>query len=347
MLGQIIKIIRLLGLARAGRMKRHHELGLKYIRGYAATACWWTLLNSGFFEELKANHDHIYLPKYLEKHPELDRGVLGAILEYLDGIGLLRRKGEAYFLTADGRALLEEPRGLFELGWAYEPCFRELPEMLLGRKKYGKDLSRRITFVGLGSGRLCEQLPYPIMRQMVLARGCKMVLDLGCGDMAFLAGLCRMNAQIRCLGIDFDAEMIAYDQQRLQAENFGGRLTSLRADMFTLPELPPDLPPVDAITACDTFHEYLGAPGRIVNLLKGLRQRFPQAVFVIGEFCRQDPAWLRRHPTASLEHHLFHELSNQQIGAAADWRKLFAEAGLRIEEEQVFDMIGHGYFALK
>ena len=52
MLSQILKIIRLLGLRRAARMKKHHEQGLTYVRGYTATCCWWTLLNQGFLDHL-------------------------------------------------------------------------------------------------------------------------------------------------------------------------------------------------------------------------------------------------------------------------------------------------------
>ena len=185
------------------------------------------------------------------------------------------------------------------------------------------------------------------MRRMVLDHGGKMVLDLGCGDLAFLSGLCQMDHQIRCHGIDFSEEMVRFDREQLQSNHYDGRLTVQVGDMFSLPEFPPELPPVDCITACDTFHEYLQDQQRLIDLLHALRERFPQAIFVIGEFCLQDPNWLRKHPTASLEHHLFHHLSNQQIGSANQWRNIFQQADLEIIEEQIFDLIGHGYFALK
>ena len=59
-------------------------------------------------------------------------------------------------LTRRSRALLAEPRGLFELLYAYEPVFVELEPMLRGQKKYGPDVQRRTRWVGLGSGRLCR-----------------------------------------------------------------------------------------------------------------------------------------------------------------------------------------------
>jgi len=344
-ISQIFKIIRLLGLRRAARMKKHHEQGLAYVRGYTATCCWWTLLNQGFFDRL-VETGPLDWREYAQKQ-QWDEHVLEGIIEYLDGIGLLIRHNAQVVLSEAGKILLAEPRGMMELLWAYEPCFTDLSEMLAGRKKYGPDLKRRITYVGKGSGRLCEQLPYPVMRRMVLDHGCKMVLDLGCGDLAFLGGLCRMDQQIRCHGIDFSEEMVRFDREQLQTNNHDGRLTVQVGDMFALPDFPAELPQVDCITACDTFHEYLQEPQRLIDLLRALRERFGQAVFVIGEFCLQDPKWLRKHRTASLEHHLFHQLSNQQIGTADQWRQIFQQAGLNVIEEQIFDLIGHGYFALK
>jgi len=345
MLRQIFKIIRLLGLRRAARMKRHHEQGLAYVRGYTATCCWWTLLNHGLLDHL-AETGSLDWRQYAQKQ-RWDEHVLEGIIEYLDGIGLLIRHNSQVVLSETGKVLLAEPRGMIELLWAYEPCFSNLAEMLAGRRKYGRELDRRITYVGLGSGRLCEQLPYPVMRRMVLDHGCKMVLDLGCGDLAFLGGLCRMDSQIRGHGIDYSKEMVQFDQEQLQTNNHDGRLTVQVGDMFALPDLPSELPQVDCITACDTFHEYLQDQQKLIDLLRALRERFPKAVFVIGEFCLQDPNWLRKHPTAALEHHLFHHLSNQQIGTARQWRSIFQQTGLNIIEEQIFDLIGHGYFALK
>jgi len=342
MLGQILKIIKLLGLGRAIRMKRHHDKGLTYIRGYAATCCWWSLLNNGFLDEL-AKEEYIDWREYVARR-SLREHVMEAIIEYLTGIGLLECSGDSVRMSADGVAIFQEPRGLFELLWAYEPCFGELGNLLSGAKEYGCDISRDVTYVGIGSGRLCEQLPYPVMRQMVLNHGCKHVLDLGCGDMAFLSGLCRLNGDICCQGIDCSKEMIDFNTKQLEREDYGGRLITSQADMFNLPT---DLPEVDCITACDTFHEYLDDPERIVELLKGLRERFGDVLMVIGEFCLQDPVWLAKHRTASLEHHLFHQLSNQQIGSAEQWRDIFSRAKLEIVQEQVYDMIGHGYFALR
>jgi len=67
----------------------------------------------------------------------------------------------------------------------------------------------------------------------------------------------------------------------------------------------------------------------------------------VAEFCKQPHEKLRKRPTAFLEHHLLHNLTNQKILAADELRKLFTDAGYVIDEERVFDMVGHGYFVLR
>ena len=105
---------------------------------------------------------------------------------------------------------------------------------------------------------------------------------------------------------------------------------------------------VDAVIAIDVFHEYVRSGiERIEELLAGLRRRFAGATLIVAEFCRQPQERLRRHPSAFLEHHLFHILSHQIILEADQWRRVFQRAGWRIVEEQIYDMVGHGYFVLE
>ena len=78
-----------------------------------------------------------------------------------------------------------------------------------------------------------------------------------------------------------------------------------------------------------------------------MRARFPKALLYVGEFCKQPHEKLRRRPTAFLEHHLYHDLTNQVIVEAGRWRAMFAAADLQIVEEKVFDMVGHGYFVVR
>jgi 2-ketoarginine methyltransferase len=359
---QMLQVIKLLGLRRAARMKKRHEKALPLIRGYAATTCFWTLLNVGFWDELaEAPSGELDLTQYCARN-RFDRHVLDSVCSYLDGIRLIDFDESAgrVRLADKARELLAEPRGLFELLYAYEPVFVELEPMLRGQKKYGPDVQRRTRWVGLGSGRLCRQLPYPVMIDMVRSLGRRYVLDLGCGDGAFLMELAASEPAIRGLGIDIDPPVVELAHQQIKGSGFADRLEATVGDMFevggqgsasgasaTRTLLIEDREKIDCLTACDTFHEYLwDGEQRIVELLAGLKATFPNAMLVVGEFCKQSHQSLRRRPTAFLEHHLFHQLTNQRIETADRWRQIFAAAGLTIRQEKVFDLVGHGYFAL-
>jgi cyclopropane fatty-acyl-phospholipid synthase-like methyltransferase len=154
--------------------------------------------------------------------------------------------------------------------------------------------------------------------------------------------------EVRAVGIDVDEPTVAYAKEVLAASPPAGRIEVRCADMFDPAALARGMPDVDAITAVDTYHEYLsGGDEKIIGLLRSLRRSFPKALLYVGEFCKQPHEKLRRNPTAFLEHHLYHDLTNQTIVDAAAWRRMFAAAGLTVLEEKVFDIVGHGYFVLR
>ena len=346
-MGEIADLLRILGFSRAIRMKQRYDEAQPYVRGYVATNALWALMACGLADRM-LEQENVDVEAFA-REKNLDRHVLTSLLDYLDGISLVRYEGGRVRLIERGRHFLEETRGLFELTYAYEPLFVNLNDLLAGRKQYGRDVARRIEYVGRGSGMLCRDLPYPVMADIIARHKCRRVLDLGCGDLTFLSFLCERLADVTGIGIDLDPKMVAYARGALAGHPQAARLRVEEADLRNLDALlaAGELD-VDCVTAVDTFHEYLwNGPDEVVAALAKLRQQFPRALFVIGEFCNQPHEALRKRPTAFLEHHLFHDLTNQRIGEAELWRRLFREAGFQIVEERVFNLVGHGYFALK
>jgi SAM-dependent methyltransferase len=346
MIRQSLQIVRLLGLLSALRIKKRFDKALPHVRGYAVCSCLWALLEAGVLDRLLAS-DAVAVED-LAAEGGLDRRVLESILNYLDGLSLVRVEGGRVRALPKLRKLLAEPRGFFELTYAYEPILARLADVLRGRVKYPHDVQRLGKYVGRGSGQLCRTLPYPVLVDMLRRRGARMVLDLGCGDLAFLLYLCETVPEVRALGIDVDGPTVAYARQVLASSPYADRIEVRQADMFRLEEVARERPDVDAVVAVDTYHEYLGeGEAKVVGLLRKLHAEFPKALLYVGEFCKQPHETLRRRPTAFLEHHLFHDLTNQTIADAPTWRRLFAEAGLAVVEEKVFDIVGHGYFVLR
>jgi SAM-dependent methyltransferase len=346
-MNQALEIIRLLGLPKAVRVKRRFDEALPHIRGNAVCSCLWAMLETGTLDRLLAAPDSVAVDDLLAAG-RLDRHVLESILSYLDGLSLLRWEGGRARALPKLRRLMDEPRGFFELTYAYEPIFARLRDLLAGAAHYPADAQRRGKYVGRGSGQLCRTLPYPVLADMLRRHGARRVLDLGCGDLAFLFFACEAAPDLRAVGIDIDEPTVAYAREVLAGSPHGGRLSVRRADMFDLAAVAREQGDIDAITAVDTYHEYLiQGEEVIVALLRKLRAEFPRALLYVGEFCKQPHEKLRRQPTAFLEHHLYHDLTNQVIVTADRWRAMFAEAKLEIVEEKVFDMVGHGYFVLR
>jgi SAM-dependent methyltransferase len=345
-MNQALEIIRLLGLPKAIRVKRRFDEALPHVRGYAVCSCLWAMLETGALDRLLAA-ESVSVDELLAAG-RLDRHVLQSILSYLDGLSLLRFEGGQVRALPRLRRLMDEPRGFFELTYAYEPIFARLRDLLAGKARYPADAQRRGKYVGRGSGQLCRTLPYPVLADMLRRHGARRVLDLGCGDLAFLFFACEASPGLRAIGIDIDEPTVAYAREVLAASPYASRLSVRCADMFDLGALAREAADVDAVTAVDTYHEYLAeGEEKIVGLLRRLRAEFPRALLYVGEFCKQPHEKLRRQPTAFLEHHLYHDLTNQVIVEAARWRAMFAAAGLAIIEEKVFDMVGHGYFVLR
>ena len=343
---QAIEIIRLLGLGGALRVKRRFDKALPYVRGYAACSCLWALLETGVLDRLLAAEsvllDDLIAEGGLEPH------VLESVLEYLDGLGLVRVEQRRARAMPKLKALMAEPRGFFELTYAYEQILSNLPAMLRGEARYPADVQRLGKYVGRGSGQLCRTLPYPVLADMLRRHGARRVLDLGCGDLALLFFLCETMPEVRAIGIDLDRPTVEYARQVLAASPHAGRIEVREADMFRLEAIAGEQPDVDAVTAVDTYHEYLGDGGaKVAGLLRKLRGEFPRALLYVGEFCKQPHEKLRRRPTAFLEHHLYHDLTNQTIADAETWRSIFGRAELAVVEEKVFDLVGHGYFVLR
>jgi SAM-dependent methyltransferase len=335
---------RIVGLRRLLRMRKKHALGLMYARGYAATMCFWSLLNTGLLDELR-ERGNVNIADFAKRNA-LDSRVLHSICEYLDGIRLLKCSNGICSLDKKGMVLMDEPRGLFDLLYGYEPVMRDIEELLRSSRVYGRDIERRGAAVAKGSGELGRQLPFLAVRELVFSHGFRRVLDLGCGDLEFLFLLCE-NPDISCFGVDKDSAAVQYARSRLQGTEYERRVSVRTGDMFEVEQLAAVFPDVDAITAIDVFHEYLYKGDEvIVNLLRNYKKYFPSARLVVAEFFKIPHVWLRRVPTVTLEHHLLHALTNQVILPVAGWIELFEKGGYSVVDKKLLHAIGHGYFVL-
>ena len=326
-------------------MRRNYSRSLPLLRGYVSTAVFWALLEEGFLDATGGGRG-VPLEAYAAERG-LDPSILRSLCEYLEGAGLFSLEGDECRLTAAGRAVMAEPRGIYELVRGYRPLFRALDDILSGKKRYGVDILKDGAWVAGGTGRLGAQLPFPVLAEVVRRRGYGRVLDLKCNDGTLLLMLAEAGARA-CWGIDDDTGAVESARSRISSAGLADGIDVWRGDLFDVKSLAARCGEVDLLVAFDLFHEHLGAgPERVLKLMGDLRASFPRAHLLLAEFCRLPRERLRSRSKPFLEHELIHALTGQKVLSEAEWEGCIAATPYRVIEKRVFGLIGHGYFLLE
>ncbi|GAH74240.1 unnamed protein product, partial [marine sediment metagenome] len=259
------------------------------------TVSLWALFNTGVMDEIAGDAGS---SSELAGKLDLDEHILSYLLDYLDGVHVLKRDAEGrYALDKLGEALLREPRGVFDLACGYAPVLAELTGLLKGEKVFGRDVTREREFVARGEGTLGRQLPFPVLADVVKRGAFRVVLDLRCGHLEFPFVLCRTVPHVRCHGIDASQDTVAHARKRLAESTFKDRITVEHGDFFRIDTFLERWTDVDVMTAYDTFHEHLSdGGGKIEGFLRHCHEKFPDVAVVVAEFCRPPSGRLRMRP---------------------------------------------------
>ena len=121
----------------------------------------------------------------------------------------------------------------------------------------------------------------------------------------------------------------------------------VQGDIFQIDAVPGDLESYAAVTAIDLFHGFLldGEKG-VVEMFRGLRQRFPSQLLLISEICLPSEARMRSISYPNVEHELFHGLSHQQSFAPGQLETLLSDGGWRVERTWQINELAGRIFAL-
>jgi SAM-dependent methyltransferase len=200
---------------------------------------------------------------------------------------------------------------------------------------------------GVGSGQLTAVRLVPAVRQILVQKGCRRVLDLGCGAGGFLIQLARAEPSLQGLGLDISADAI--EEARKNARRFGveTRVEFLQAELGADRLLADNfaLKGIEAITAMHLLHEF-GRDGteRIVEVLRELKRALPGRLLVFTECYPVDAVAMGKKlpPTFSeLDYYLIHPLSRQGVPLPpAEWKAILEKAGLTFLELRDIYWIG-------
>ena len=219
-----------------------------------------------------------------------------------------------YVLDEKGQIIVEVARGWLDAVYGYEGYTTDLEPLLRKELVYDRDITRRARFVAKGRGHI-ENWVFMPMAIDALARGNRRrVLDLGCGDAAFLRNLCVANPSIRGVGIDMSATAIEDATNFVRDAGLAERIALAVVDIADLDGTTADVSEIDAATAFFVLHEVLYR-GRdvLVNALRGFRSRFPGVPLIAFEIDRATPELMRRRQGMSIQYNLQHTLSHQTL----------------------------------
>jgi phenylpyruvate C(3)-methyltransferase len=324
---ELIRTTQVVGLRRMLRLRRAQRLVWpEMMNGFYSTRIMQTLLNVGFFDELKA-HGRVDVAAFA-KAQRLDPAILRSLCDALYSLQILDKEGDQYRLTPRGDLLVNVGRGWFDGVYGYEGVFHQLEGLLRGEHQYGKDIYRRSYYVAKGSGEIEDWLYFPLAADFIRRGGYTCVLDLGCGEGTFLRRICETIPGVDGRGIDLAPEAIADGRRKLDAAGLSRRIDLFVGDMVKLEALPPSFRAVDAATVFFVLHEILYAgEARVIEFLRAFRRLFPGVPLMVFEVNRPSASEMRRRPGMAIPYFLQHDLSNQRPVTKEAWIPLFEAAG--------------------
>ena len=326
------------------RIKKFHNSATTYARHYMASYCLCSLFHIGFLDVLEKNMV-VDMDVFL-KGKNINREILNAICEYLFSLRIFNKTGNLYSLGPKGKDLLKYSKGTFDFIYAYAPLFENLVSLLCNEKKYNVDVFRRDYYVAKATAEVSQFIPIPIVKDIIKKYNFKTVWDIGCGSAAFLLQICG-TSDLKGYGIDISEDAIRLAHESINKQALGQKVKVQAGDILNIGKYKRIFNNVDVVTCMFVLHEFLSKGEEVViDLLKNIKDNFPGKYLIICELCKLSPILLRKHPTAIVEHHLFHALSQQSLLTIKEWRVIFRKAVYEIVEEKRYDFAGQVYFVI-
>ncbi|MPY88878.1 MAG: methyltransferase domain-containing protein [Luteitalea sp.] len=331
---ELVRTMRVVGLRRMLKLRRAQQLAWPgLLNGFYATRALQALFNVGLLDTMRAQGS-IDVSEFAAGR-DLDPAILRALCDALFALSLLEKDIDRYWLSADGRLLVDVGRGWFDAVYGYEGVVHSLEPLLRRESIYGRDISRRPDFVARGSGAAEAWLYFPLAVDYIIRHGCRKALDLGCGEGTFLRYLCASHPEISGCGIDVATEAIAEGRAKLEATDLNGRVGLMKGDMTRLGAVPQITRDADVATTFFVLHELLAAGSDVVvNFLSSFRRLFPGVPLLVFELDRPTPEDMRRRPGMAVAYYLQHDLSRQLPMAKEAWPPMFEVAGFASIEQR-------------
>jgi SAM-dependent methyltransferase len=310
---------------------------IQFMRGRFVTPILAQLGEMGILDRLSV--DQLSLMDY----PQLTPYVLHSLLSYLQSLALVETTPEGTWrATAIGRKAFQRWGG-FAIVDSYEAYFSRLDDLLLSEVKptdIQVDRKRNV----LGSGQLHARKFFPAALSLLKGAPPGVIVDVGCGDGAFLEAALSKYPNTTVVAVDLAAESIKLAYERL-ASKLRTPWHAAAADGANVAHWSQAVPRSSqriVITGWFVLHEFCrGSVERARDFLSSVKEHFPTAEILIGEVVKASPDILSRHfgRSALPEFQLFHALSGQGLMSWDQFRELRADMPYVVEAEMLIDPI--------
>jgi 2-ketoarginine methyltransferase len=303
---------------------------LQPVRYFALAQALFHAMDTGIFAALTASPgaDAGDLASDLGLDPER----LEALLVYLENEGYVVREG-GWSLSAKGAGLPRFQPWYELLVGGYATTFGQLGDVLQKGAPYA---TRDTTRVGAGSCGISAYDALPLTERLLdrAGRDVATVIDVGCGDAAFLIELLRRRPGLQGIGMEPNFPSVEAGEARGKAADLAGRL-ELRhgpaADVTTL-RLPGRGAGTCFLTAF-VLQEILEQAGEraVEDLLGATFDANPEALWIVIEVDHQPSAPVMAHGLAMAyynPYYLIHKITEQRLETDQFWAGLFRRAGL-------------------
>lgn len=293
----------------SGKLNPREEL-VALLRGHAACPILSGLGEHGLLDRMLAG------PFAAAEFSEVaDATLFAAVLNYFVSLGLLREvQGDPprFEATKVGRTVFTR-FGSCGLIHSYRDFFERLSGLIVGADRGPPPaVDRRVNV--LGSGQLHARKFFPDAYRILAVHPMRTLIDVGCGNGEFIAGLLQRRPDVRAVGVDL-SEVAAAEVR----ERFGGRVPVIVADggdMNVWAAAVPPGPEPAVVSLWYVVHEFTaGNVDRTVRFFTDLRDRFPMSDVILGEIVNLPPEVLAAGHVESImpEFLLFHALSGQGV----------------------------------
>ncbi|MFI6504098.1 methyltransferase domain-containing protein [Nonomuraea typhae] len=314
-------------------MDFEHRLveAIQPIRHLAIAHALYTIMDNGVYAALQGEPG---VPSgTLATRLNLDEDRLEALCVYLANEGYLARRAGGWRLTVKAEQLAPFRPWYTLLVGGYAQTFAQLPQVLRAGAPYA---SRDGAKVGEGSCGMSMFDALPLAGELLdeLPGEGLTVVDLGCGDGAFLTELVRRRPGLRGVGVEPDETGSRLAAERVEREGLGDRVTIHRGRAADAAALVRETEgPVCFLTAF-VLQEMLEQDGAdaVESLLRTAMRTRPGAHWLVIEVDhRLGDRQAMAHALGTAYYNpyfLLHAITEQRLERREVWEAMFASAGL-------------------